>query len=67
MEIGVPCTRFYEGPQTKGEMVSTRVCALRVATREEYLEYGFATFGEEFHPNEDLRRGWNYYYQISVD
>lgn len=67
LEIGVPCTRYYEGPQTNGELVETRIMALRIATREEYLAYGYATFGDEFHPGEDLRRGWRNYYLISID
>jgi hypothetical protein len=65
--IGEHCTRWYEGPQTKGNQIEVRICALRVATREEYLAYGYSQFGEEFEPDEDLRRGWNNYYLVSMD
>jgi hypothetical protein len=67
MKIGEICTRYYEGPQTKGERTEVRVCALRTATREEYVKYGLEQFGDEFSPTANLLRGWNHYYEISID
>lgn len=67
MPIGVPITRFYEGPQTNGQLTQTRIMALRVATREEYLEHGRMLFPDTFDENEDLRRGWTNYYEVSID
>ena len=67
MTIGEICTRLYEGPPTKGKSVIVRVCALREATREEYLQYGREHFKNEFDDNGDIQRGWNNYYLISID
>lgn len=67
MPIGIPVDRLYEGPQTHGRLVPCRLMALRIATREEYVAYGIASYGDEFSINEDLARKWNHYYEVSID
>lgn len=71
MKIGEICTRYFEGPQTNGEHIIVRVCAIRVATREEYVEYFEDLMKQyphiKFKKNLDLERGWTNYYEISHD
>ena len=64
--IGEIVTRNYEGPGYE-DKIEIRCYIIREATEDEYLRYGKDTFGDVFEPNEHKDRGWDLFYEISVD
>lgn len=67
LPVGHITDGIYEGPETDSNPTQIRFFVIRIATRDEYVEYGREAYGEKFSIDEDLRRGWNHYYQVSMD
>lgn len=65
--VGQISDEIYQGPLTNYVPVKSRIQVLRKITREEYLEAGRELYGDKFYEDEDLHRGFHFYYEISVD
>ena len=67
LPLNTPIDEIYEGPQTDKVPTKCRIVALRITTREEYLKVNMELWGDKFLLDDDLRRGFYHYYEITTD